>query len=1547
MRNGNVAFGNAQGNIILFEPNTSEHLSARTIFDPITSLAPAADCRTFAIGYLNGSILIATLQPSFTILHTLTTPRAPSPVAGLAWHGSSSKQKSEMLAAQTADGDLRVWSVPKAPHAGDSPCIIRVLNQKEQREPGPCWFAWSKNGRIVQYTEGQTCAWDVRTKRVSYETVPTTHDIAAICNYGPTATLFTIGRNASIQQYDLNPSNGPATMVANVQHAPANTPPSPPISLDEQKKQMETPLTALPAKSLPIILAESESSADEGAAVMSPLQKIAQEMDQLEEERRDRVGPLSPVSSRGSQSSRSSGSGRAPRYRYDRPSHSSQRSTRSKSSGGSGTIFSSGTSSLAGTSTRESVSIRSLSSAASSSRYATSALRKEVLRSPEETQKNQHMDLFPFTKARLGDVPFRPTDLGPERTPDDLRLNMLKVVFGWDNDIDELVQDELARHPPGSAAAVLLSKWLGDLGADLMASMVGSESMTSSDWMLLALSNMGHGSQKKVGEAFVQRLLEKGDIHPAVAIFLGLGEYNDAIEVYVSRKYYMEAILLTCLTFPTDWQRQSFLVRRWGEYAVGHGKAELAVRCFSCMGLETTEPWFSPRAQDAVFSAQKQALLGSQMSPPLSPPSVGSSRVAAKMASLKLVTDFTRGPQPQQIVREEEERTPMNAGVTPIAESAISPAVGNHAWLGRTARDASREPSSARTATPGAYGRKRYPSRSDTGRGTTNNEALASLAIPDRGQRGESHPRTAVDNIGREAETLPFSTCRATSGSKDFVLSATTFNPEKSSDHLPSPAVGVFDALKEKSSDSRASSRSRNIQDLHLDMKETVVENGPETGYTNRLSPPLTGASIKSAKARSIDQYISSLEEANHYAQNRSNSRNEDRSASRTARTRSRNRDDSQSRGRSGVRYIHPAKRSPSSPVPMSPEDAGIYASTKKEAGTNTDDFDDERFYKVGIVSPAVTESVASTRTARSRVRHGASKTRSSSKTAGRRTESPEGGARARSKGASRASSRRPAEYRGRSATRGEHSPVSPQPMHREESEAVPDYEPARPRQRSSSRRRPEGAASHLREASSERRAPRDRSMSRKPTPVLRESSRNRAHARDASPESLTSGRSGASRARPGALSKRAMAARELEERRLSLARRPSAPVIPHPGDLAFRPVSHERSNTDDILSSMSMYREPIQRSHTADPEMTKRYSPTNRAGGAGPTSTPSVPIGLPANPRAMRHPRYMTADPNQEDDIPAVPSIPNDMQQMHGSSRAKEDDIGPLLPATTFGQPISPPRSMSAPPQDMQQPSSSHNSPTYPIIGRRPSLGGSRGHSRQNTMPEVLPQTNYKRHSPPPITASIAETIHESQVVVLEQDDSAPPLLSQLQHLATPPPPPPPPLNIGGNGIGMINIAIEGNSPSEKPMEFSPTHASTASSPHSHRRGRGSVSENLGMTFKRVTERMRSTSRGPQRAKSPITRAEVSPYESMPEFSFPRGPATRSPPADGGHTDSYMDQIPPPPPPPPHPQPMEQVIPPSDNSQPFYRHPKELRANMPPNTLQAGVYQGGETPMI
>ena len=44
------AAGNAEGSIILFQPQNSEHISARTINDPITAIAPAWDCKTYAVG---------------------------------------------------------------------------------------------------------------------------------------------------------------------------------------------------------------------------------------------------------------------------------------------------------------------------------------------------------------------------------------------------------------------------------------------------------------------------------------------------------------------------------------------------------------------------------------------------------------------------------------------------------------------------------------------------------------------------------------------------------------------------------------------------------------------------------------------------------------------------------------------------------------------------------------------------------------------------------------------------------------------------------------------------------------------------------------------------------------------------------------------------------------------------------------------------------------------------------------------------------------------------------------------------------------------------------------------------------------------------------------------------------------------------------------------------------------------------------------------------------------------------------------------------------
>lgn len=105
------------------------------------------------LSFQNGSLFIATVQPNFVVLHKLTTSRPPSPLVTLNWHASSSRQKSDMLAVQTLDGDLRVWSISKS-HSSDDPAkVVRILKRNETQNSGPNWMAWSKNGRVIQFSE--------------------------------------------------------------------------------------------------------------------------------------------------------------------------------------------------------------------------------------------------------------------------------------------------------------------------------------------------------------------------------------------------------------------------------------------------------------------------------------------------------------------------------------------------------------------------------------------------------------------------------------------------------------------------------------------------------------------------------------------------------------------------------------------------------------------------------------------------------------------------------------------------------------------------------------------------------------------------------------------------------------------------------------------------------------------------------------------------------------------------------------------------------------------------------------------------------------------------------------------------------------------------------------------------------------------------------------------------------------------------------------------------------------------------------------------------
>ena len=236
---------------------------------------------------------------------------------------------------------------------------------------------------------------------------------------------------------------------------------------------------------------------------MSPLARIAREMDKLEESAQvpDRSEVTSPVSSQASYTSRSSAASRSIRQQSSVLSNHTMMSIGSSlHSGQQPSVVSS----------RDSLSMSSMSSSNVSNRSRpgrSSRLRQEILRSPEDKVV---IDLFKFTKSRLSDIPYRqPSPPGDARlTNDELRRQMLSTIFGWDGEAEGLIRDELNRYAVGSPARLLLTKWLGDIDTDIMAA--SSESMTASDWMLLALSGIGgQSSQQKVARAYVQRLLEK------------------------------------------------------------------------------------------------------------------------------------------------------------------------------------------------------------------------------------------------------------------------------------------------------------------------------------------------------------------------------------------------------------------------------------------------------------------------------------------------------------------------------------------------------------------------------------------------------------------------------------------------------------------------------------------------------------------------------------------------------------------------------------------------------------------------------------------------------------------------------------------------------------------------------------------------------------------------------------------------------------------------------------------------------------------------------
>ena len=472
---------------------------------------------------------------------------------------------------------------------------------------------------------------------------------------------------------------------------------------------------------------------------------------------------------------------------------------------------------------------------------------------------------------------------------------------------------------------------------------------------------------------------------------------------------------------------------------------------FACTGVESTEPWTSPSATQVTFQSLNQSI-PEILSPPLSPPGLhrGPQRNLAKSSALKLITSFgDQGKKAKFFAAGDGGQTPIAAGVTPIAESAVSP--GGHepstAFIRPSQRSAFNTPSSAKP--PAGFSRQRLPSIGEIPRDDRPRDLLT-------GDDLHTPSTDGVLEMSRGAHSRKVSTEEPHSAGMSLGRSATA-SPHMMREHLrtakdpppPSPSPESLNALMQQGRSSRNGARDRMPEGMELRLHPLdAAVNGditsPEQSVASstrfhwpsrRRGPGSVASSVTSASSvgrgyrsntvgsssRNVNDYIHSLDAAQHYSKkghSRESSRhrgNEDRAARGRDESRSRKggaREASEDRGRSISRQWtpKPAKRSPTSPVPMSPEDL-INLSTPKHP--------EEQSHEEGAVSIGIEGRDPSTVRKASQSRRTSPPARVSSRASNRRQRSQE---------------RKPLtlEIRGRSQSRGDgslvRSPSSPLP---------------------------------------------------------------------------------------------------------------------------------------------------------------------------------------------------------------------------------------------------------------------------------------------------------------------------------------------------------------------------------------------------------------------------------------------------------------------------------------------------------------------------------------
>lgn len=892
------------------------------------------------------------------------------------------------------------------------------------------------------------------------------------------------------------------------------------------------------------------------------------------------------------------------------------------------------------------------------------------------------------------------------------------------------------------------------------------------------------------------------------------------------------------------------------------------------------------------------------LSPPLSPPGFnrGPQRSIAKTSALKLITSFgDQNSKSKFFSSNDGGQTPIAAGVTPIAESAISPRGDemSTAFLKPSSRSAFNTPT---TALPkGNFNRGRLPSIGEM----PSDNNLRSTA------RMSAKPAPGIETLTPPTES-PARRGHASKKSADernlnmglSLQRAATASPMMMRREPPPPSPGPESQaalMLASGRTSRNGPRERMPSGLELQLQslDNAVASdvtSPEQSVTSarfhwpsRRRGPGSLSSATSAAAsgisaasnsssvvknhrghgqKSLDDYISSIEAAKLRSRGSSqDGRGKTRDSSRNRNGGSRE-PSADGRGRTSSRGYTPrgGKRSPRSPVPMSPEDL------------------------LNLSTPRYEEHGEDNGEHPSTVRK-ASTVRASSKSRTRRNSS-------------RNEQRLPALEipRGRSSGRPDsrpRSPSSPVPMsatgvrHFSGSEDEEDYRRAMEEQaRFRSKNAKSRSGSKSRDAS-----PAAPVLAREASESRRQHNASVEHrVRTPGVQFNVSGHAGDLRAMKDERQlKKEAAARELEERRKSLAKRPLAPPIPHPDQ--FSPSLAGMSISRAATAAPQEYELPsttfVQtkelppRSRTAEPEQQMR----SRSMYAQQPTRPV--IGLPATPKALRLVMETQREVSPDEPVPPIPTTfaqaisPQSSRQNSPQKEVPSPSAGgllTLLPSTVYQPPTRPSiqRCMSAPPEE----------PVPPMALQGHGMGRlARGNSlRKLSTPDS--HTGYKRAVDDNMVG------HSTRNDQIPPPPPPPPMLKELAHLAIPPPPPPAPLPFavhnsrspvpvvyGGKTSGAVEVVLDSDDQQNDPSPVVPLAETTvpvlaAPAPpasRGHHRGRSSVDNSIAGRISRATERLRSSSRSRNnssvvsRTKSPVDQG-AAPYESIPPPPPPPG---------------------------------------------------------------------------